>query len=317
MVSAFRPQTLEEALAVRRKKRAIPFAGGTDLMVQRRRGTGLVPDFKPAVLFIGHLEELKRISSESAFLHIGACCTYSRLLESPSVPPALKKAIGEIGSPAVKNRGTMGGNICNASPAGDTLPVLYALDAEVVLRSSGGSRILPIEDFILGPGKTSLHSNELLTGIRIHAGDFPVTLYRKVGTRRANALSKLSFIGLARESAMTAREIAGPIQENMDPVNQAVDAAGRKHDNSALDVRIAFGAVAPTVVRSRENEALLRDMLGGNNNGRIEEICDLYSPLLEPIDDQRSNALYRKEVSLRLLGDFLEGLTGEKRTAGR
>lgn len=286
MVNAFRPQTLEEALDVRRKNRAIPFAGGTDLMVQRKRGTGLVPDFTPAVLFIGHLEELKRISSESAFLHIGACCTYSQLLGSPSVPPALKKAIGEIGSPAVKNRGTMGGNVCNASPAGDTLPVLYALDAEVVLRSSGSSRILPIEDFILGPGKISLQHNELLTGIRIPAGDFPVTVYRKVGARRANALSKLSFIGLARE-------------------------------NTVLDVRIAFGAVAPTVVRSRENEALLRDILGGGINGRIEEICDLYSPLLEPIDDQRSNAHYRKEVSLRLLGAFIEGLTVEKRTAGQ
>ena len=287
-------------------------------MVQRRRGTGLVPDFTPAALFIGHLEELKNISSESAFLYMGACCTYSRLLESPSVPPALKKAIEEIGSPAVKNRGTMGGNVCNASPAGDTLPVLYALDAEVVLRSSGSSRILPIEDFILGPGKTSLQSNELLTGIRIPAGDFPVTVYRKVGTRRANALSKLSFIGLARENAGQARESAQLTQENSDPTNQtAANAAGRKHDNIALDVRIAFGAVAPTVVRSRENEALLRDMLGGGIDGRIGEICDLYSPLLDPIDDQRSNALYRKEVSLRLLKDFLEGLTGEKTTAGR
>jgi CO/xanthine dehydrogenase FAD-binding subunit len=286
VVNAFRPQTLEEALDVRRKNGVIPFAGGTDLMVQRRRGTGLVPDFRQAALFIGHLEELKRISSESSFLHIGACCTYSQLLGSPSVPPSLKKAIGEIGSPAVKNRGTMGGNVCNASPAGDTLPVLYALDAEVVLRSSGGSRILPVEDFILGPGKTSLKSNELLIHIRIPADDFPVTVYRKVGTRRANALSKLSFIGLARE-------------------------------NTALEVRIAFGAVAPTVVRSRKNEALLRDMLGGGSNCGIAEICDLYSPLLEPIDDQRSNAHYRKEVSLRLLRNFIEGLTGENAAAGR
>ena len=279
MVKAFRPLSLADALGIAADHAVIPLAGGTDLMVQRRRVAGLTPDFDEPVLFIGHLQELNRISRDASRLTIGACCTYSRLLAHPWVPTALKRVMEEIGSPAIKNRGTLGGNICNASPAGDTLTALYALDAEVILQSRGKGRSLPIEDFILGPGKTVREREELLAAVTIPRNAPSRMVYRKVGTRKANALSKLSFIGLSEIS-----------------------------DRRLRDLRIAFGAVAPTVVRSRELEKRIQGYPPGELWGHITSICDLFGSLIRPIDDQRSTEDYRKKASLALLRQYLQGL---------
>ena len=178
---------------------------------------------------------------------------------------------------------TLGGNICNSSPAGDSLPLLYALDAELLI-ASGCRRIeLPIEAFINGPGKNCLKPGELLAAVRIPSKSFHRILYKKVATRNATALSKLSFIGLAE-----------------------VD------EGELRDLRMAFGAVGPTVIRSRDLE---QDVLQGIQEGRLllGEVLQEYSRLIRPIDDQRSTAVYRKTTALRLAQNFLGTLPwGEK-----
>lgn len=277
MVEAFTPGSLREALDIRDKKDVVVFAGGTDLMVRYKRGPSIPLDFQKSVLFIGHLEELKRIALEEGFLVIGAAATLTEVLEHSRIPEVMKSALGVMASPAVRNSGTLGGNICNASPAGDTLPPLYALGATLVLKSKADSREIPVESFIKGPGKIDLHSDEILTSVKIPVKEYPVFFYRKVGTRKADALSKLSFAGLA--------EI----------------------DNGIVkEWRAAFGAVAPTVVRNRDIE---KRMIGENVakvQQRIPELIDLYSSHIKPIDDQRSTASYRKTTSLRLLEHFIK-----------
>ena len=277
MVSAYRPTSFAEALRIRQESQAIPLAGGTDLMVSHRRYPGLAPQFARPVLFLGGLPELGGITVVGATLTVGAGVTLSGLLAHEAVPDVLKQAVAEMSSPAIRNVATLGGNICNASPAGDTLPALYCLNAVLTLACAGGERQLGIEEFILGPGKTALRDNELLRAVSLSLERFDVACYRKVGTRKANALSKLSFLGLARTGE-------GRIE----------------------DVRIAFGAVAPTVVRSKELE---REIVGRNRAelGEIRtRVLDGYARLIVPIDDQRSTAEYRKVVSLRLLGHFLK-----------
>ena len=145
MVDTFKPRSLREAVEIlsdiqtdsmsdsKSDSSAIPIAGGTDLMVQKRRWGGLVPGFDHPVLLIGHLEELNGVSNSKNEIRIGSCSTYTALLSHAAVPEMLKLCISQIASPAIRTRGTIGGNICNASPAGDTLPVLYALDASVIL----------------------------------------------------------------------------------------------------------------------------------------------------------------------------------------
>jgi xanthine dehydrogenase FAD-binding subunit len=273
---AYRPSTVREALTQREETGAIPCAGGTDLMVKRRRWSGLAPFFDRPVLFIGHLPELQAVERSADAVTISSACTLTALLEHKWVPDILKRAIKEMGSPAIRNVATIGGNICNASPAGDTLPVLYALDASLVLESSSGRRALPVEQFIKGPGETALHENELLTQIKVPLLEYSIVYYKKVGTRKANSLSKLSFIGLAKTGG-------GKVEE----------------------VRISFGAVAPCVVRSREIEKEIENKSGEDIKSSLSNICALYSELIRPVNDQRSTSRYRSEISRRLLSHFL------------
>ena len=280
-METFRPVTLKDALALRERAGPLPLAGGTDLMVQQRRSSGLVPRFNTAVLLLGGIEELKSVDVSNGELSIGSCATLTRILSFSECPPLLRQAIVLLASPGIRNLATLGGNICNASPAGDTLPVLYALDARLEISSVTKRYQLPIDEFILGPGKTSLGKDELVTRIIIPELDFSTTLYRKVGTRRANALSKVAFIGL-----------------------------GDVKNGSIQDFRIAFGAVAPTVVRDREFERRFLGEPVDTLSHRLKMITRHYSGLIQPIDDQRSDKAYRKTVSLRLLFRFIRNLTG-------
>ncbi len=279
MVRTYRPQSFREALEIKKGGPVITFAGGTDLMVKRKRSTGLSSHFEEPVIFITHLEEIKGVSLDGGNIRIGAACSFAFLIQNEAVPLILKTAVSRIASPAVRNMGTIGGNICNASPAGDTLPVLYALDASVVLKSMDQERALKISEFITAPGETVLREDELLKEIVIPKKPFGVNFYRKVGTGMTNTISKITFTGIAETQS------------------------GR-----VKDIRITFGAVAPTVVRSRANEERLIGHSGKEIEKMIPEISSLYSTLINPINDQRSNAFYRRSVSLRLLGHFLYSL---------
>ena len=282
MKKALRPETLREAVEMMAGTGAIPLAGGTDLMVRHKRQGGLIPRFEKPVLFIGHIEELGLVVSEKSCVSIGPCCTYSSLMNDHRLPEVLRTCIRNIAAPAIRNRGTLGGNICNASPAGDTIPVLSALGASVVLSKVDGKRIMLIDEFITGPGTTMREEAELLTGIIVPQTKFDCSFYRKVGTRRYNSLSKVSIVGLMKVE-----------------------------EERVSDVRVAYGAVAPTVVRSR---AIEEEIIGTPINdirNLIPHICERYSDLITPIDDQRSKKSYRKAVSLKLLRLFFEHCTSK------
>jgi xanthine dehydrogenase FAD-binding subunit len=279
MVNTYHPKELEEALAIRAREKTILLAGGTDLMVKRKNWSGLLPEFQLPVLFLNEIEELKKINRKEQFLKVGAAITLSDLLREELIPEVLKEAIREMASPAIRNLATLGGNICNASPAGDTLPFLYATDATLVLKSLTGERKMSVDAFIHGPGKTAIREDEILTEVIIPINTFNKAYFKKVGTRKANAISKLSFVGLARVS-----------------------------EAKVEDIGICFGAVGPTIVRRKEIEAKIIGTGLSELAGLIPEIVRLYEPCIKPIDDQRSKAFYRKTVSLRILEFFLNTL---------
>jgi len=268
----YRPLILQEALHLRSCENAQVVAGGTDWMLRRARSS---PGKQP-VLYVGGLKELQGIVLRGDTLCIGAACTLTDLLLSPLLPDCLKQPLAQMASPAIRNVATIGGNVCNASPAADAVPMLYALDAVLRLQSEGGGETVPVQDFILAPGRTRLKEGQLLTQIHIPLQRAWRCTYRKVGMRRANSLSKLSFYALTDRSA-----------------------------GGLTDVRITFGAVAPVVVRSREME---QEILSGNqplSKDQMQRIITQYDKLLRPIDDARSNQVYRREISLRLLKQFL------------
>ncbi|MDD4080648.1 MAG: FAD binding domain-containing protein [Eubacteriales bacterium] len=267
MAVAVYPRNLAEALRILEIQSPLVLAGGTDLMVKR---AGTYPDECP-VMYIGNLPELRQISRQGEELRVGAACTFTELLASPLLPDYLRVPLAQIASPAIRNAATIGGNLCNASPAADALPMLYALDAHFILVSAAGECRMPVRDFFLGPGKTMLAAGQLLAEIRIPIREGWRCIYRKVGMRRANSLSKLSFYALS-------------------------DCAGGR----LQDIRIAFGAVAPTVVRSREAEMKILSGLP------VEEIILMYNGLIKPIDDARSSSRYRREACIRLLKQYLQ-----------
>jgi xanthine dehydrogenase FAD-binding subunit len=277
-VKSLRPSRLKEALEFRAEHKALPFAGGTDLMVRFRGYSGTIPKLAAPVLFLDALEELKVIDIEENNLRIGAGITMAELLDFSGTPELIRRAVQLIAAPALRNRATLGGNICNASPAADSLPPLYVHKARVTLVSVNGERSLSIDEFLTGPGKTALKENEILLTIEV-----PLFLaagrlyYRKVGTRKANALSKLSAAGYAFIDGGTVSEF-----------------------------RFALGAVAPTVIRLPESEVLVK----GSKTKDLDsdEILKLAEGRIWPIDDQRSTADYRKQVALNTLKEFLEQL---------
>ena len=282
MVDGIRPKNLKEALKILSDQQCTIMAGGTDLMVQRARGFALAPDFKKPLLFIEHLSELKKITVENNEIHIGACAILTDIMESEIVPSIFKEMIGQMASPPTRNMATIAGNICNASPAGDTLPYLYAVNAKIKLRSVDSTRIIHISDFILSPKKTCLRTDEILTDIMIPNKEFTVNYYRKLGQRKGMSLTKASLLGMA------------DIQ-----------------DHTILNVRIALGSVAASIVHSTEIEESMK-------NKKIETILNdpdmilaQYGNLIRPIDDARSTAIYRKKASLGMIKQFLETLDKE------
>lgn len=221
-----RPRNLKAALAMLAKEPTLtPIAGCTDVMVALHFGTGDQRQF----IDLWPLHELRGVTAGGAGragggLRIGALTTYAEIIASPIIRkrvPMLVAAAREVGGAQIQNRGTIGGNIANASPAGDTLPVLAAVDARIVLRSSGGERRVPFNEFYTGYRTSVRQHDELITAVEIP----PITgrqWWRKVGTRRAQAISKIMMAG-----------VNGPA------------------------VRIALGSVAPTVVLARKAAAVL------------------------------------------------------------
>ncbi|MDR3568790.1 MAG: xanthine dehydrogenase family protein subunit M [Syntrophobacteraceae bacterium] len=251
------------------------YAGGTDLLVRMYKGL-LDPE---ALICLDRIEELKGVGEQDGCVRIGSCATYGRLVEEPLVRclPALRKAIGQIGSPLVRNMGTIGGNICTASPAGDTLPPLYAMEAEVELLSREGSRRAPIREFITGPGATCLKRAEILSAVWVKKPqEYNVHHFEKVGLRNALACSVVTMAALLR---------LGP---------------GGMVEKAAF----AWGSVAPTVFSCPEaQEALSGKPLSAASLSRA---ADLVRNVVRPISDVRADADYRRAVAGNLLLRLLD-----------
>jgi CO/xanthine dehydrogenase FAD-binding subunit len=258
-----------------------PLAGGTDLMVQVTGDLGEPPE---RILDIWALDELRGIGIEGDALVIGALTTYTELRRSPIVAefePALVEAAATIGAAQIQNRGTLGGNVINASPAGDTLPVLLAMGAEMVLGSAGGERTVGADDFWPAYRTTPRRDDELLLRVRIPLVRDRQVRFRKIGTRRAQAISKV-VMALAWCSAGA--------------------------DDAWTDVRLALGSVAATPVRAPGAEAAIE----GRRPTR--ETADAAAAALtteiSPIDDVRSTADYRRAVAGRVVHRLIRDAGG-------
>jgi len=309
MVECFRPTDLAEALEIRGRTAALPFAGGTDLMVRYRAKNGMGPTLPSPLLFLDAIKELQGLALSPEYLEIGASVPMALVAgdaHSPSpsdaIPHVLRRAAADLGALALRQRATLAGNVANASPAGDTLAALYALAAQVVLRSSGATRVLKVSDFIVSPGQTLLAPDEIITAIRLPQPLPCWSYWRKVGTRRANALTKVSVAA------------AASIRYSDTAAHQGI---GR--DRLISGFTLAFGAVGPTVIDAEEAASLiiglqaskLTAMNEGELGALIADLAKRAAPRITPIDDQRSTAHYRKTVALNLIGDAILSLVSQ------
>jgi CO/xanthine dehydrogenase FAD-binding subunit len=268
-VQVLRPAGLEEALAMRRDGECVPLAGGTDVMVElnfdRRR---------PAtILDLTDVRELRDCDTTGDELRVGATTTYVRLQrELAGVLPGLALAARTVGSPQIRNRGTIGGNLGAASPAGDCHPVLLATRAEIELRSSSGVRRVPIDDYFLGPKRSVVRPDELVSAVVVPRARGPQQ-FAKVGTRNAMVIAVCSF--------------------------------ALSFDTDARTVGTGIGSAGPTPLRAREAEDFLASELdeavawhGGGvlSDSAIARFGALVAGAASPIDDVRGSAAYRRHA---------------------
>ena len=254
-----------------------PMAGGTDLLVAL---TGELGEPPAAVLDLWAIDGLRGIVIDGGALSLGALTTYAEIRRSPlcrEQVPALAEAAATIGAAQIQQRGTLGGNIANASPAGDTLPVLLASDATFVLGSTRGEREVTAADFWTGYRQTALAPDELVVRISIPIGPDREMRFRKVGTRRAQSTSKVVMAVAWRAAA---NGTAGS-------------------PSVWRDVRVALGSVAATPIRAARAEAVLE---GSPPTPEVaDRAAEALAAELQPIDDVRSTAGYRRVVAARIL----------------
>ncbi len=265
----YRPRSLEEALEilVQRSGEVRPVAGGTDILVKAKDG-----QVDRAALFdLTMVPEIHGIDERLDHLWIGAGVTHAELVASPLVTrhvPALVQAAALIGGPQIRNRGTLGGNLANASPAADAVPPLYAADATVEVVSVSSRREVPIADLFTGPRQTTLAPDELIVGVRVPKRPGVRGAFVRLGQRQAQAISKVS-VAVAMTFA----------------------------DGRPTWVRVALGAVAPTVVRATETEKAL--LAGGPQ--ALSHAREVVKTEVAPITDLRSTREYRRAMAAVLL----------------
>ncbi len=229
----FTTKKLEEALDyLDRLEKVKVLAGGTDLLVDINKKSPRLPPIS-YLLDISNLEVLKFIQQADHYIEIGSLITHSKLINEPLLNnnfPLLVEAARTIGSTQIRNRGTIGGNIVNASPAADLLPPLIALKAEVVLTSKKSERVLPLEEFLAGPYKTKIEANELLTKIKIPLlGDNYYTDFQKIGRRKALSIARLSIalvVKIDEKSIFQDAKCSGsatPYPQSLSKVEKAID----------------------------------------------------------------------------------------------
>ena len=278
-IDVLTPRNIDEALGILHESsnglRIV--AGGSDVIVQLRDGV-----IRPQrLLNILSVKELRFVRKQGDRIHIGALATYNDITTSPLTQDhawPLVDASRQIGAIQLQNTATLGGNLGNASPAGDSLPPLYALDAVVVTRSKSGAREIPIEQFYVGYRKSVLKSDELIAEVHFRAlGKEDRGAYRKLGLREANAISIVDVATVLR---------------------------GRDNNGVFQEARVALGAVAPIITRARAcEEALARKPITPET---LKNAATLATTDAVPIDDIRGSARYRKDVVGSLVYEALE-----------
>lgn len=269
MVNGFVPRTLDEALEIRACEQVVPYAGGTDLMVENPEDV--------SYLFIGKIPELKEIREDNDYIRIGSAVTFTEALESDLVPDLMKAAVAEIAAPAIRNAGTFGGNLGNGSAKADSVLIDYATDAKIRLLSKEGERTVDVADFYLGRKKLDLRPDEIIAEILIPKKNLTDYYYHKVGGRNALAISRISFAGQL----------------------------GTDENDVIENFAAAFGAVADTVLRYPDLEKKLIGKTKEEAKAMHDEILSDYADRMN-LTRGRVSAEYRKKVCMNLLDDFLK-----------
>jgi len=271
-----KPRSIGEAVDLLASSQGMVLAGGTDACVYMAEGI-CSPE---ALIDISDLDALKGIETVvveagEETVRIGACTTLAEIAASELLPNCLRQGAHAVGSPQIRNLGTIGGNVCNASPCGDTLAPLLTLDARLVLRSTDGTRIVASSDFFTGPKQTVMESHEILEAIEFPAAfRGKASAFRMIGNRKGQAISQVN-------AAVCVTVDSGTI----------------------ADVRVAVGSVAPIPLRL----AKLEEFLPGRAIADVDP-NEIREPVIEgirPIDDVRSTATYRQEVTVSLVFDAL------------
>ena len=284
-MEALLPRSLEEALALRAEHPdAVPVAGGTDLMVAVNFGRAR----PPALLDLSRVDELKSWRRENGSVHVGAGLTFARIAAELREFRPLVEAARSVGSPQIRSRATIGGNVVTASPAGDAIPVLAAYDATVVAGSTRGTRREAWDAFFTGPKQTTLAPDELVLGVEWDVADGPGS-FAKIGTRNAMVIA---IAGICLQLDLRVRSI-----------------------------RLALGSVAPTVVRAPAAEAFAGGAIAWDEPGRelpadaVSEFGKLAAGSARPIDDVRGTAAYRRHVVEVLARRALQWTLADRRPA--
>jgi len=276
----YRAKNLKEALDYSKTfgKNKKFLAGGTDLIVRLK--DNIIKEEN--IIDIQNIEELKGINELNDEVHIGALTTFSEIIESnllKKYSPLIVEASKKVGSPQIRNKGTIGGNICNASPAGDSIPPLFCEDAKLSLKSATDSRIVSIEEFFTGPGKTILKDDEILEKI----------IVKKWKENESGFFNKLG-----QRNALTIAIASSCIKI-------------KKSDGKICDIKIALGSVSPKVVRAKRVETLLKN-INKFNKDELIKICNEVEKEIDPITDVRGSREYRVEVSKYLVFEALNYL---------
>ena len=277
MVNKYIPTSIAEALDFLSKHNCYILAGGSDLMVVKKNIAGSLPTFDKDVMFVSHIEEMKGIYKDEKGIHIKAGTTMDEVEHCELVPSLLKKAISEVASTNIRHFATLVGNIANASPAGDTIVVDVVLDAVLKLESVDGARFVKAEDFVLGVRKIDRKLNELITEIIFPEVDYNGELWFKVGSRKADSISKVMMAGIYKISGKTIGNFA-----------------------------LVFGSVSIKPVRSHDLEEEIKGMSLDDVLKNKKYIVEEYAKLMKPIDDQRSTAEYRLTVAKNMIGKFID-----------
>ena len=261
------PETLEEALTIMRDEKVKPYSGGTDLMLEVEEGE--------SYLFLNKVSELKIIKSDSDYIRMGAQCTFTEIEESDITPKILKDAMSQLAGPAVRNFGTIGGNIGNGSAKADSALIFFVTDSLIRLKSASSDRTIYIKDFYKQRKQLDLREGELIVEVLIPKKYLQNYYYKKIGARKALAITRVGFAGLFQEENGVITHLA-----------------------------TAFGAIEPTIVRHPEIDEMLIGKTISEAKGLKDNYLNLYENAINPSAGRVSKE-YRKTVCMNLLKDFL------------